>query len=174
MVYHKHSTSISADSQRRLLLRYWGTEKKAALAPDQPKGEIAVIRMEWQRDKEPTVKPAHALLIASEEQEYMLVTETAQAASAIVGEWQAPLVPFDVVVMTAGGEEARISVCDATTVQHAKELVAKQMGQAAYLQQLYWREEELMNTKMLCECGVSAGTEEGVTTLYLVVLVGGE
>jgi hypothetical protein len=100
-----------------------------------------------------------------------VTTETAEAASALANQWQAPLVPFDVMVVTVSGEEARISVCAATTVRHVKEQAAVQMGQAAYLQQLYWQEAELIDTKMLCECGVRAGIEEEVTTLPMLLRV---
>ena len=81
---------------------------------------------------------------------------------------------FDVMVVTADGQEMRMNVCGIVSVRHVKEQVAARMGQAAYLQQVYGGEEELIDTKMLCECGVRAGAEGEVTTLSMLVRVGGE
>ena len=99
-----------------------------------------------------------------------IATAAAIATAAIAG-WDVEQLTttFDVLVMTVDAQEARVAVYGLMLVVQVKELVAVALGIESYRQQLYGEEGELIDTQMLCECGVRAGAEEEITALHLIV-----
>ena len=100
------------------------------------------------------------------------------AATATITEWRpAEVSPeFDLLVANMGGEVATLCVSGFMLVSYVKELVEAALGVQSDMQRLYGKRGELMNKKMLWECGVGRGAEGELeaATLQLTVQKSGE